>query len=155
MNKFYLIVPIVLLGVFCVYYRQFSVQQDIIAAAKAHDAEVAAAAAAQSKKDAMEKAKADQQAREQAQHAEEARQEAEHLQILKTASKNWPIKRQIINRMPTVMQNRRPISRPSLIPCKPPTSSSRANSLTCKNRSNWRKSTGGMLTLRFSAPTTW
>jgi hypothetical protein len=79
MNKFYLIVPIVLLGVFCVYYRQFSAQQDVIAQQKAQAEQAAADQVIQQKKDAMEKAQADQQAREQAQHAEEAQQEADHL----------------------------------------------------------------------------
>ena len=79
MNKFYLIIPVVLLVVFCVYYRQFSVQEDIIAAQKAHDAELQAAADAKAKQAAIEKATAEAQAREQAQRDAEAKQEADHL----------------------------------------------------------------------------
>jgi hypothetical protein len=79
MNKFYLIVPIVLLGVFCVYYRQFSAQQDVIARQNAQAAQAAAALIEQNHQAAMEKARADADAREAAQRAEEARQEADHL----------------------------------------------------------------------------
>jgi hypothetical protein len=79
MNKFYIIVPIVLLLAFGFYYRQFSAQEDVIAAQKAHDAAIAAAQVEQAKEDAMKKALADTEAREQAEREEEASQEADHL----------------------------------------------------------------------------
>jgi len=79
MNKFYLIVPIVLLGVFCVYYNQFSTQLAVTEHQKALAAQAAAAQVEQNHQAAMQKAQADAQALEEAQRAEEARQEAEHL----------------------------------------------------------------------------
>ncbi len=85
MNKFYLIVPIVLLGVFSIYYRQFSAQQEVIALRKIHDDAVKADADAKSKKDAIDKAMADAAAREEAQRAEEARQEAEHAEKIEAS----------------------------------------------------------------------
>jgi chromosome segregation ATPase len=79
MNKFYIIVPVVLLAVFCVYYQQFSTQLAVIEARKAHDAAVAAEQVEQQKKDAEARAIAEAQAREKAQLDEEAKQEADHL----------------------------------------------------------------------------
>ena len=79
MNKFYLIVPIVLLGVFCVYYHQFSVQVAVQAAAakaaqKAHDAQVEQEQAGHRHRKSPTIARAGKSQRD-----EEARQQAEHL----------------------------------------------------------------------------
>jgi chromosome segregation ATPase len=79
MNKFYIIVPIVVLAAFIAYYSQFTKQQAVIEQkelqakidddnAKKEQAEAATA-----------KAIADAHARKEAQDAEDARQEAEHL----------------------------------------------------------------------------
>ena len=86
MNKFYLIVPIVLLGVFCVYYNQFSTQLAVTEHQKALAAQAAAAQVEQNHQAAMQKAQADAQKRVAQERSLAERKKAEQRQAETKAS---------------------------------------------------------------------
>jgi chromosome segregation ATPase len=79
MNKFYLIIPVVLLAVFIARYSQFTNQFAQAELVKAHEKQLADAEVEKNKAEAIERATADARARKEAQDAEDARLEAEHL----------------------------------------------------------------------------
>ncbi|HXA15123.1 MAG TPA: hypothetical protein VNW23_08355 [Opitutaceae bacterium] len=79
MNKFYLLVPVILLALFVAYYSQFSKQQDLIKQQQQQVEEQKKIDDDNAKKIASEKAAKDALIREQHQREEEARLEADHL----------------------------------------------------------------------------
>ena len=79
MNKFYIIVPIVLLALFGAYYLQFSHQQDAIKQQQDQAAEQKKIDDENTRKAHSEQAAKEAQRHDKNQREEEARKEAEHL----------------------------------------------------------------------------